>query len=208
MSDRLKAKAERKAAKRIEATRAAMIRGDTIGTLLARGAIDKRQHDAGVLVRALWAAKDGGARGIDPTAVKVDGGRFCGDAIQLGALDAERTLRRLIAQADIGVEAAEVVLRVCGVGESLQTIANDFEPDPKNRANGGCGRDTLAEVRRLIRSGLGGLANVCHGRPARGGRVRSDAVLAWMGEGARPRAEDTTVGERADLARGQMMKAP
>lgn len=202
MSDRLKAKAERKAAKRIEATRAAMIRGDTLGTLLARAAIDKRQHEAGVLIRALWAAKDGATRAFDPTAVKVDGGRMVAEAIHLGALDAERTLRRLIAEADIGVEAAEVVLRVCGLGESLQTIANAFEPDPEKRINGGCGSDTKAEVRRLIRSGLGGLANVCSGRPARGGRVRSGAVSAWMAADARPRAEDTAVGERHDLARG------
>ncbi|MBN9021302.1 MAG: hypothetical protein J0H08_04245 [Rhizobiales bacterium] len=202
MSDRLKAKAERKAAKRVEATRAAMIRGDTLGTLYARSAIDKRQHDAGVLVRALWAAKDGGARGVDMTAVKVDGGRMVTEAIRLGALDAERTLRRMLAEADIGIEAAEVVLRVCGLGESLQTIANAFEPDPEKRMNGGCGSDTKAEVRRLIRSGLSGLANVAHGRPARGGRVRSDAVLAWMAEGARPRMEDVAVGERPDLGRG------
>ena len=38
----------------------------------------------------------------------------------------------------------------CGVGESLQTIAHDVEPDAEKRANGGCGRDTLAEVRRVF----------------------------------------------------------
>lgn len=179
----------------MERQRAELLRGDALARLLQKGTIDRTMHAAGLHVRGLFMTAWPGTPAIDFTRERVSGGMPRRDGVHAGALDAEGELRRLLLASQIGADAVDVLIKVCGYDMLLTAIAIDMEEDEAVRKQGGHRRETAALVRYLVRSGLGGVARVLARRSGRGD-VQA-GVRAWLAEGARPVM--LREGERDDL---------
>lgn len=145
----------RKAMRREAERRDALTRkSENLANLWARGTFDKDQLLAALEIRDLVRKSTGGMQAVDWIRERVDGGKLPSDMIGGGAYDAELKLRDALLGSNMGAAAAEVVLRVCGMDESLKSVAVDFECKGALIAAGKSGRDTQAFVTGLLRTGL------------------------------------------------------
>lgn len=93
----------------------------------AKKRLDEALYLAGTRFRALYeCAQIGGARGIDPAKVKVDGGR-AGDPLGVSVAEAHRELGRLYGW--LGEAGSRIVERVCGQGLSVAELAESWPCD-------------------------------------------------------------------------------
>ena len=92
--------------------------------------LSEAHYRAGTRFRALYeCAQIGGARGIDPAKVKVDGGR-AGDPLGVSVAEAHRELGRLYGW--LGEAGSRIVERICGQGMTVTELA-DIWPFEGNR---------------------------------------------------------------------------
>jgi len=176
-----------------------LLKGTPLAKVRGKGKLSRRAFEAGATVHRLFLAGVGGVRGIDFTQEKVDGGRFDPQHQFSGSIDAWRQLAAMIEESRMGDRAAAVVLRVAGQEEQLVSVALDFETNEKLRAQGKCSRITEGVVSQLLRDGLEALGAANSKRAADRLDRKSQAVLSWMEEGARP--STTTYGDRPDLGK-------
>lgn len=173
--------------------------GGSLPYLHRKGTIDDRQLQAGLKLRALALAASGGMPARDWLRERVDGGPASRGPVfgSAAALDADRELKRVLRESGMGYDAAEVVLRVCCIDETLTSVACDFETDEQGvrlgaRSNGACDRMTRAQVKGYLQSGLTCAyrmlwpANQIAERPARA------ALRHWM-------ADDAATSDRPDI---------
>lgn len=182
--ERASNKKRRAEKRRFERQRAELTRGNALARLLTRGTIDKPMYAAGLKVRGLWIEAYPGTPAIDFTRERVSGGGPRRDHVNVAMIDAEGELRRLILASHMGAEAANVVLRVCGLDMLLTPIAIDAEEDDAVRRQGCCRKETLAQVRWLLRAGLGALARMSERRQGRGDGPAE--LRAWLAVGLAP----------------------
>lgn len=129
-------------------------RSENLANLASRKTIDQNMLRAALEIRELVLISTGGMQAVDWIRERVDGGKLPTDIIGGGAYAAESELRHVFRKSGMGDAAAEVVLRVCGMDESLKSVAIDFEHKGSSVAAGKCGRDTQAFVTGLLRTGL------------------------------------------------------
>lgn len=99
-----------------------MTRGDVVGQMFARGAIDETQRTAGARLAVLFerAAAVGYGSGIDLSRERVDGGGAVGDA----AADAMEVARQLTeARAVVGVRAYDILRAAISEGATFVVIS-------------------------------------------------------------------------------------
>lgn len=186
---------ERREERRVARLRADLVRGDALARLLMKGTINRSMYAAGMQVRGLYSAALPGMPAMDFTRERVQGGGMARENISVGMISSANALRQLLIAAQIGAEAARVVLMVCGEDMLLTAIAVDMEEDEEARKQGGHRRETAALVRYLIRAGLAGVARHLARREGRGDVAAG--VRAWLADGAVPLSAAT--GERDDL---------
>jgi len=186
---------ERREERRVARMRADLVRGDALARLLMKGTIDRSMYAAGLHLRALYIAALPGMPAMDFTRERVQGGGMASENVSIGMIGSANALRHLLISAQIGAEAARVVLMVCGEDMLLSAIAVDMEEDEEARKQGGHRRETAALVRYLIRAGLTGVARHLARRKGRGDVAAG--VRAWLADGAVPLSAAT--GERDDL---------
>lgn len=89
--------------------------------MLARRRLTQAQYEAGIRFRAIYEhAMIGPGRGIDPSKIKVDGGKM-GDPLSDAVLHAHGELKRILPR--LGRNGSDVVLKVCGQGMSISDLA-------------------------------------------------------------------------------------
>lgn len=96
------------------------IRESAVGTLAARKLIDEAQAEAAIHFRRHWETTGGvGARAIDYSRDKVDGGRIA-DPIDVAQMRAAKKLAE--AKEELGTRNYELVRSVCGEGRAMTEI--------------------------------------------------------------------------------------
>ena len=143
--------------------------------------LPKRLLDAAHHVHFLWQDSRGHMATPGFAVERVDTSPRGGAAIVAGALDAERELRRLFRESNIGEEATLTVLAICCEGMTVSAYAMEIEEDAAARSMGSCNYQTLDRVRWLLRSGLEGISNVMHlgGPDSAVGPLRAK-MRAWL----------------------------
>lgn len=107
-------------AKLIDATHS--IKNDPLAAMLTRGDIDRAQFEAGRKWQRYYEkAEIGGARGLDTTKTKVDGGTIY-DPIADSILKAISQLSE--AKKILGQEGEMIIRDICGLGRTIQEAAN------------------------------------------------------------------------------------
>lgn len=145
----------RKARRAQEAERSELQRkAENLSNLFHRKTIDAKMLRAALEIRDLMLIVTGGMQAMDWIRERVDGGKLPTDMIGGGAYAAECELRHVVRKSGMGDLAAEVVLRVAGMDESLKAVAIDFERRPKHRAAKSCAADTQMHVTALLCEGL------------------------------------------------------
>lgn len=157
-------------------------RGSSLLALYARGTLDERQMKAALEFREKVRVMTGGMPAMNWMREKVDGGRlFVGPSGGLtGAMDAERQVKEALAGSGMGLTAAEVVWRVCGLDEAIKLVALDFEEiGPKEEREAFAARVAEARQRmeasqqaqryvsRVLKDGLARLADKWLGQARR-----------------------------------------
>ena len=116
--------------------------------------IGPAQKKAGETIRALYAEATSaiGVKAIDFTREVVDGGRgFAMPSVGKGA-DAIKTLARI--ERRVGWTHWVVLSRIVIGGESIQSVALDFEDNERHCANGCVTAKNRDHIGRLLREGL------------------------------------------------------
>lgn len=152
-ADPLRLKAGREAKRKEAARRAGFTRGGYLEWLFNNAKIGQAQYLAGCRVRALFAEREGQARGIDWSLERVDGGRADRDFLNVSTTDAERSLKRLAE--GLGPDQAFVLFAVIGLGQSIQTAAGYFAEDGKERLAPSAEKALKDYCGRLIKDALG-----------------------------------------------------
>jgi hypothetical protein len=130
-------------------------RESAITTLATRGKLDAAQVAAATRFRALWEAMGGkGASAIDPTRIRVDGGKAA-DPISEKQIAAGKELARV--RVLFGLRGYRLVSLVCGQGHALTEIA----PGKRERL-------TAADMLRMSLDDLAGLPDR-RGKPSPAG---------------------------------------
>ncbi len=127
-------------------------KAENLTNLFNRKTIDAKMLRAAVEIRDLMLIVTGGMQAMDWIRERVDGGKLATDMIGGGAYAAECELRNVIRKSGMGDLAAEVVLRVAGMDESVKAVAIDLERRPK--AGQPVQRDTQAFAVGLLCEGL------------------------------------------------------
>jgi hypothetical protein len=135
------------------------VRDDPVGRMHKRSQITISQLHAARWMQAQYAAAEiGGARGIDPSCIRVDGGAIGSDGVTDARLRAIRQITR--ADAALGYYGAELVRRVLGEGMEVKQYA----ASKGNTSQTECERlgwrlreclDAIAEVAGLAAEGRG-----------------------------------------------------
>lgn len=116
-------------------------------------------------------------RAIDWRDPVVDGGGLWKEPVYLGSVaDADRALREL--QCIIGLFHFYALCRICGDGESIQSVANDYEMNAAERRNGASSTRTREHVSRLLEEGLRVASRILPGCEAAHGRDRG-RIVGW-----------------------------
>lgn len=153
--DPLKLQASGKARRKERARRDDLVRkAENLTNLFHRRTIDKKMLQAACEIRSLMLIATGGMQAMDWVRERVDGGKMSSDLIGGGAYAAESELRWMFQRAQMGDAAAEVVIRVAGLDETLKAVALDFDLREGRTADGKCSRDTQAFVTGCLREGL------------------------------------------------------
>ncbi|MEP1934961.1 MAG: hypothetical protein ABJJ37_27115 [Roseibium sp.] len=132
--------------------RSGFTRGGYLEWLYNNRKIRQAQYLAGCRVRALFAERQGQARGIDLTAERVDGGRRPCDRQSVGAADAERLLKSLGNR--LGADQAFVLFHVIGAGFSLNDVATHFMEPEKLKKTGLADKPSRDYCGRLLKDAL------------------------------------------------------
>lgn len=184
-ADPLGLAAPAKVRKRAAAAREALVRKPGLEHLRkGRHPMPKRLFDAAFAIRFLWIAAQGDMQAAGWLRERVDGGGMMNGLPLHGALDADRSLRRIAAA--VGREAGACMLAVCCEDITVTAYAREIETDPVAVGVGGCTTATLERVRSLLRGALEEAADILEGRRVQYVHNARGRMLAWMAAGARP----------------------
>ncbi len=166
--------------------------------MLARGRLQAAHYEAGVKFRAIYArAEIGGAKAMDLSKVKVDGGG-AGDPLAEGVAEAHRDLSRIYAA--LGAVHGRIVELVCGQGLSVTEVSERW-------GGGWAPLMVRNHISISLIEGLETLATEVWG--ARGGAGRAPAHFGGRWGAAPPRTArgfggDEEVAEGLSVASGRV----
>lgn len=174
--------------------RGALIRkSDNLSNIFHRRGIDPKMLRAGLEVRELVLLATGGMQAMDWLRERVDGGKLASTMIGGGAYEAEQELRQIVRKSGMGVHAAEVMIRVCGLDEPLKAVAIDLEHRPSWRAKRKCSPDTQAYVAGLLREALNAAYRIIFPENQPAEELTHRLLLRWW------LAEDAVTSDRPDI---------